>query len=507
MNESDYTLSSPLLATSGLARPLLALTVVWHIDQSRIGEQHIGGIGIQTLQVSRFQPSFSRPLGDSLPLGHRSISRDPVIIERDDEDAIRITPASSRMVVELNGVEIGAATTLSYAQVESGAILGLGRSILVCIHWMRCLPKENTILGMQGVGEAAIRARERIAQVAASDLPVLLLGETGTGKEVAAQAIHAMSKRSAASLVSVNMAALNESLAAGELFGAAKGAYTGAIATRQGLFAQAEGGTLFLDEIGNTPTSVQPLLLRVLESGEYRPLGAHVDRRANVRLIAATDQNVYSPAFNQPLLRRLEGFLIQLPPLRARREDIGVLIVHLTDQRVLAGGAPIGLPIAFIGACANYDWPGNIRQLAHVLKRAMLALTHGETPVFDELVDPPGATAPGSAATAVASPGAPTRRRRPLVLSENDTIDALETNGWYIQAAAQQLGISRPSMYKLIEANPQIRRADQIAPDEVRQAFHASGGTLERCASLLKTPSEALRRRLSLLDLVPRSQP
>ncbi len=507
MNESEYTLSSPLFAAPGSARPLLALTIVWHIDQSRIGEQHIGGAGVQTLELSRFQPLFCRPLGNTTALGHRAISRDPVRIERDNDDAVHITPPGSRMVVELNGVEIDAAATLSYAQIESGAILGLGRSILVCIHWMRCLPKENTVCGMHGVGEAAVRARERIAQVAASDLPVLLLGETGTGKEVAARAIHALSKRAAASLVSVNMAALNESLAAAELFGAAKGAYTGASSTRNGLFAQAEGGTLFLDEIGNTPSSVQPLLLRVLETGDYRPLGGHLDLHANVRLITATDQDVYSPVFNQPLLRRLEGFLIQLPPLRARREDIGVLIVHLLGENAVADGAPIGLSIAFISACANYAWPGNVRQLAHVLKRAVLAQAHGETPVFDELVDAPAGTATAGAAPTTGTPAASPQRRRLVALSEQDTIDALESNDWYIQAAAQQLGISRPSMYKLIAANRQIRRAELIAPDEVRQAFHASGGTLERCASLLKTPSEALRRRLSSLGLGLNSPP
>ncbi len=502
MNESEHTLSSPLFAAPGLGRPLLVLTVIWHTDQTRIGQQCIGGTGPQDLALSRFAPAFCHPLGDATPLGHRALSRDPVRIERNAEDAVCITPPDSRMVVELNGVEIDRATSLSTAQVEAGAVLGLGRSILLCLHWMRCLPKPNTLGAMHGVGEAAVRARDQIAQVAASALPVLLLGETGSGKEVAARAIHALSKRSGASLVSVNMAALNESLAAAELFGAVKGAYTGAMASRKGLFAQAEGGTLFLDEIGNTPTSVQPLLLRVLETGDYRPLGAHADQHANARLITATDQDIYSPVFNQPLLRRLEGFLIRLPPLRARREDIGVLMLHLLDAH--ADGAPIGLSLAFISACANYDWPGNIRQLAHVLKRAVLAQSHGETPVFAQLVDTPGMRP--SAATTTETPP-PVQRRRPLALSEQDTIDALESNGWYIQAAAQQLGISRPSMYKLIAAHPHIRRADQIAPDELRQALDASGGALARCASLLKTPSEALRRRMNALGLVPDTPP
>ncbi|MFS2021638.1 sigma 54-interacting transcriptional regulator, partial [Massilia sp. CT11-108] len=141
---------------------------------------------------------------------------------------------------------------------------------------------------------------------------------------------------------------------------AARGAYTGA-QERRGLFAEADGGTLFLDEIGNAPASVQPMLLRVLEGGDYRPLGASQDRKTTARLIAATDQDLDAAAFNQALLRRLEGFALQLPPLRARREDIGVLIVHLLQ----AHGAQPVLPLELVVEIACYDWPGNIRQLGH----------------------------------------------------------------------------------------------------------------------------------------------
>jgi two-component system nitrogen regulation response regulator GlnG len=232
---------------------------------------------------------------------------------------------------------------------------------------------------------------------------------------------------------------------------------------------------------------------------------------ADVRLIAATDQDVYAPAFNQPLLRRLEGFLVRLPPLRARREDIGALIAHFLDGNDVARTAGLQLPYEFVSACANYAWPGNIRQLAHVMARAVLALAHGQVPLLHELADMPRSSSSASAepareAAAEVPAAAQHQRKRLADVSEQDALDAMENNGWYIQAAAQQLGISRPSMYKLIEANSQIRRAEQIAPDDILQAYRASGGALEKCASLLKTPSEALRRRLGALGLSAHNQ-
>jgi two-component system nitrogen regulation response regulator GlnG len=128
------------------------------------------------------------------------------------------------------------------------------------------------------------------------------------------------------------------------------------------------------------------MLLRVLESGQYRPVGSDTDRRSGARVIAATDQDLYNDGFNQALLRRLESFVITLPALRARREDIGVLIVHFLQTAPDSGGPQPELPFAFVSACANAQWPGNVRQLAHVLRRALLALQAGQLPTFDTLV-------------------------------------------------------------------------------------------------------------------------
>lgn len=503
MNNSDLTLTSPLAATAQADGPLLAFTIAWHPDLARIGEQFIATDS--ALELSRFLPLFRKPEKDGLGLGYGGISREPLRIVQDDADGVTIPPPSSRMVVELNGCEICEAAYLSKEQIDAGAILSLGREVLLCLHWMRCLPKHNPVDGLLGVSQAAIKTRDLIQQVAATDATVLLLGETGTGKEVAARGIHALSKRAAAPLVSVNMAALNESLAAADLFGASRGAYTGAQTARAGLFAEAQDATLFLDEVGNTPATIQPMLLRVLETGDYRPLGAQRDSRSNARLIAATDQDLYGGGFNQALLRRLESFIIHIPPLRTRREDIGLLIVHLLQSSTLANSADLRIPPALAAQLIMYDWPGNIRQLAHVVKRILLVLHSGETPDFRGLVDIQTARITTSASNNAASQ-APTAntmqpRKKLADLCETDVMVAMEKNDWYIQGAAQALGVSRPSMYKLLASHSQIRRAEQIAKEEIRQALAQCGGDVEDCAARLKTPTEALRRHLRVLGI------
>ena len=494
MNDFDLTLTSPLPSAGDAGVPLLALTIVWHPDVSRIGAQFIDGTPEGAVALSRFMPAFAHPGAMGLPLGHAGISRQPLLLTRDGRGGVDIVVPATAMVVELNGRTIAGTVELHAAQMAQGQILTLGRAVVLCLHWMDRLPARNPVPGLVGVGSAAIAVREQIRIVAPTAVPVLLLGETGTGKEIAARAIHALGRRADAALVTVNMAALNESLAAADLFGAVKGAYTGAQSQRDGLFAQADGATLFLDEIGNAPASVQPMLLRVLEDGDYRPLGAVQDRHTSARLIAATDQDLDAAGFNQALLRRLEGFVIQLPPLRARREDIGVLMLHMLRE----AGAGTALPVALVADMAAYDWPGNVRQLANALKRAVLLVQGGATPSLDQLVrrGAPGPAAPDAAPPdrGAAPAGLPVRRK-PASVSAVEVLDAMERHAWTIQAAASALGVSRPSLYKLLENHPEIRRAETIPDAELERAMAAAGGDVALGATLLKTPMEALRRR------------
>ncbi len=499
MTYSDFTLTSPLSDLEGAGAPLLAATIVWHPDRSRIGEQFVGGAGGDSIELNRFLPLFMRPGGAGLPLGHGGISRQPLRLVRGADDGVTVTLPASSMVVEVAGRAVSGAVHFSAAQIAAGQILTLGRAVVLCLHWMHRLPIPNAVPGLAGVGSAAIGVREQIHMVARTRLPVLLLGETGTGKEIAARAIHALCRRADAPLVAVNMAALGEASAAAELFGAVAGAYQGVQAERAGLFALADGGSLFLDEVGNAPAAVQPMLLRAIEGGDYRPVGAAQDRHSSARVLAASDQDLDRASFNQALLHRLEGFVIRMPPLRERREDIGVLIVDLLAQQ----GFDAELPAALVAELAAWDWPGNVRELSHVLQRAALMLGEGTAPSLAQLVR--GARPQAEAPEKEAAPGLEARddgaapRRRPSALSDQDVLAAMAGNDWNIQAAAQALGISRPSLYKLLEDHPDIRRPETIPENDIARAMDECAGDVERCAALLRTPAEALRRRWRLL--------
>jgi len=244
----------------------------------------------------------------------------------------------------------------------------------------------STILG----SSSAIRAvRERIQRVADAPAPVIILGETGTGKGLVARALHADSQRAGRAFVSLNCAAVPEQLLESELFGYVKGAFTGATTDRAGLFAEADGGSLFLDEIGEMPPSLQAKLLHVLESGTVRPVGAAKQIEVDVRIIAATHRNlgraVRSGTFREDLLYRLDVVSIVLPPLRDRRDDIPALLEHfLAEARRKYPHSPVaGLSAAALAQLKDYRWPGNVRELAHTVEKLVLLGRSAEIGVDD----------------------------------------------------------------------------------------------------------------------------
>jgi len=228
----------------------------------------------------------------------------------------------------------------------------------------------------------------QVAKVAPSDSTVLVLGETGTGKELIARAIHKRSKRSARAFITVNCAAIPASLIASELFGHEKGAFTGAMQRRLGRFELADGGTLFLDEIGDLPTETQIALLRVLQEGEIERVGGSQSISINVRVLAATNRDLKAAmaagAFRQDLFYRLNVFPIQVPPLRERIDDIPLLVTYLIERYAKKAGKKIrNIQKETLELFQAYDWPGNIRELQNVIQRAIV-LCESETFSVDE---------------------------------------------------------------------------------------------------------------------------
>ena len=217
----------------------------------------------------------------------------------------------------------------------------------------------------------------KIEQIAASDTTVLVLGETGTGKELVARAIHNMSLRKDRALVKINCAALPPTLIESELFGHEKGAFTGAQARQLGRFEIADGATLFLDEIGDLPLELQPKLLRVLQDGEFERLGSSRTIKVDVRVIAATnrhmEEEVRRGRFREDLWYRLNIFPITVPPLRERKVDISLLVDSLVDKIPKDWASPLkAIPATVMELLQNYHWPGNIRELENVLERAVI---------------------------------------------------------------------------------------------------------------------------------------
>jgi len=348
---------------------------------------------------------------------------------------------------------------------------------------------------------------------------VLILGESGTGKELVAQEIHAGSSRARRPLCTVNMAALTESIAATELFGCVRGAFTGADAARRGLWAEADGATLFMDEVGDTPALVQPMLLRAVETGQYRAVGSSRVEHADVRLIAATDRSLQERGFNVPLLRRLEAFVIRMPPLRDRREDIGALLRREFAETGDAASWLGDVPPDLIRALCLHDWPGNVRQLRHAVRRLVLAAQDRQWLSVEELLSLPPSSSAARAADPLPAEPAPTPAtgdgpqdpqedpprtgwRLPSSVTPDELLTALEQQAWSLRATATSLGISRSSLYTLIDRHPLIRWPDDIAGDEIAAAVtEAPAGDMAALASNLRTPREALRRRLVSLGI------
>ena len=316
-----------------------------------------------------------------------------------------------------------------------------------------------------GQSQPMRRALARVAQVAPTTAAVLLLGETGTGKELVARALHQRSPRSGRAFVRVNCAAIPATLIESELFGHEKGAFTGAIAARAGRFEAAHGGTLFLDEIGELSVDLQAKLLRVLQDGTFNRLGSTRTQQVDVRVVAATNRDLERAMaeglFREDLYYRLSVFPIRLPPLRERREDIRLLAWFIINRRQAKLGRHIeDIPRRVMRALEEYDWPGNVRELENVIERAMI-LSAGPTLHVEAPADAAGVPRP-----AAAHQPAPAPRRLDDV--ERDHIRSiLERCGWRVNGtgnAAEVLGLHpntlRFRMKKLGIARPHLGAAD-----------------------------------------------
>jgi len=315
------------------------------------------------------------------------------------------------------------------------------------------IPLSDWRDALSGESDAMRAVRRCVADYGRAEAPVLIGGETGTGKELVARALHAASRRAGGPFVAVNCAALPPELVESELFGTLRGAFTGAVHTRPGLFDAARGGTLLLDEIGELPRGVQAKLLRVLEAGSYRPLGATRETQSEARILAATNRDLArlcaSGEFRPDLYYRVAVLRIELPPLRERRGDIPGLVARFVAR---AGARPRALAPAALAQLLAHAWPGNVRELRSVVERALLREGDGEL-----------------AAVELEAPPAPLRGEEPPRPGAAESVRVLLAHHGRLAAAAAALGVSPRTLQRRLRAGGLSARTLR------REWLHATG--------------------------------
>ena len=500
------------------------LTILWHPDIERVGERvALTGLAAgRAHEVARLTPELTppgRPI--SRPLGDSRLSRTPIRLVP-APGGLRIERAGSRTPVEIDGATLDEVHEVDTETLDRGVVVVLGHQVVLLLHRLDpVLPPDLPRHGLVGDSPGIVRLRRDIGRVADLPVSVLLRGETGTGKELVARALHDAGPRRDGPFVAVNMAAIPSTLAAAELFGAEKGAFTGADHKRAGPLRRAHGGTLVLDEIGEAPIEVQALLLRALESGEVQGVGANQPTAVDVRVVSATDLDLEAAigdqGFRAPLLYRLAGFTMHLPPMRERREDFGRLFRHFLETELEAIGetfrlAPTDRPWLsgrLIARLARHPWPGNVRQLQNTVRQLVIANRGNDrVTILDPLEDLLDDTAPTAVSDPEVADGRRSTRPRPAArlrkpsdIREDELVEALARHHYQIQATADALGIPRGSLYGLIDKSPRVRKASDLGADEIADAIETHGGSIQAAAVALCVSEQALRRRMGQLGM------
>ncbi len=506
---------------------LPALTVLYHPDPARVGDiaSLSDVLAGHSVLLSRLAPGFGQPGQlDLAPLGDRFLSRSPIRFSPTGEDGIvRLDLGEGRIPVVADGVALSGPLDFPARALERGVVLELSNRVVLLLHLTSDAPPHPPdLFGLVGASEAMARVRAAVRSVADLDVPVLLRGETGTGKELVARAVHQASRRRGGPFVSVNMGAIPATLAASELFGAAKGAFTGSVREQLGYFQRAEGGTLFLDEIGETPPEIQVMLLRALETGEVQRVGGQDPQRANVRLVAATDADleraVSEERFRGPLLHRLSGYEVQIPPLRERREDFGRLMFHFLREELRAVGQEARLqrdgepwlPVSIVARLVRHPWPGNIRQLHNAVRELVIHSRAADTaqvgPQVERMLREVSNAAPAAELEETAKPvlrqrSQPGTYRSPSEVTQEELLEALRANDWEVKGAAESLGISRPALYLVLRKFPGIRTARDLSRAEILECRERHGADLDAMARELEVSRKGLQQRLKEIGL------
>lgn len=496
------------IVSSGTPRPQIALTVVFHPRTERIGARaSLAFESNEVFTLGRYAPLFEG-CDIASPLDDPYVSRQALLL-KPEGTGLRVCRPQAASRCRMASGDLFDEVYLDESELRIGVPLLLAHSVVLLLRLEDGGPPGQSSLpdcGLVGSGAAVHDLREQILRAARSEQDVLVRGETGTGKELVASAIHALGNRSRQPLVRVNMAAIPPGLAASSLFGSDRGAYTGAARSRQGYFQQAEGGILFLDEIGDTPPDVQPLLLRALQEREIQCVGGKL-LKIDVRVISATDQPLADEregCFRPALRYRLGAVEIAVPPLRERPEDIGLLLLHFLRRAESKENLDV-LSLASVTEAdsvarwANlfyaflcYDWPGNVRELGNYATQVVLA--SGRRATLPAPVTAAFSTAEYTARSRADS-GEVTVRRLGDV-DDEEFARVMDECRYEVAAVAQVLGVSRQSVYRRINGSPDFRLVCDVSAGEIRRVIGQCAGDVRAAADALSVSETALRARL-----------
>ena len=525
-----------------------SFVVVFHPDTRRIGAQALVPLDVSPLRFGRYVPEFAGRGAAPAPLEDPHVSRRAAALAREDS-GWRLQRGSARSRLRVDGQEFEDSRCFSADELRAGLSLTLGNRVVLFVRLQArqsgeqgaladAAPedtaladevladealtdealidealvdkeREPALRALLGISPAMRELRAALRRIARLPDDVLLIGPTGAGKELVARALHACSPLRRGPWVPVNMAAMPVELAAASLFGARRGAYTGAQTHRQGYFQQARNGVLFLDEVGDTPEALQPQLLRALQEREIQVLGGAVER-VNLRVVAATERE--PETLRSALRHRLGTQELRLPALVERREDLGLLLRAIFAEYAArdgrrwaikdASGAELARWVRLVELFLAYAWPGNVREL-----RAVIAQIHAASPaglsvpasVLKRLQ--PGHELAPAQLLAPASDGGARAVREPAPASLAHMSDAAFEAAWReahceVTRMARKLAVSRAAIYRRVKSSPSCRLANDVPLEELLATLDECRGDLASTARQLGISRRALAARL-----------
>jgi len=492
-------------------RQELLLTIVFHPDTARIGETSVickQPTGKHSV-IGRNSPEFGHSGSSARPIDDRYISRAALEL-RHVRGAIVLRRGLSSSRANIGSSELIDEVQLSDEKLCAGVPIVLGGRVVLMLrradYFSSRVPQELADDTLRGSSAYMQKLREQILRLASTNLDLLIRGETGTGKELVAQAVHCACSGASGNMISVNMAAIPASLAPGILFGTARGAFSGANKSTTGYFEQAEGGTLFLDEIGDTPPEIQAQLLRALQQREIQCVGGPL-RKVNLRVVSATDAPLEEEScnFKAALRHRLGESEISLLPLRQHPEDIGELAfsflarcLHAQHrENLLPSGESEASEVArwaeLFYQFVCYSWPGNIRELGNFAQQVAVA-SDTNLIIPDIVIDRLSGSESVAYSSSVMSPEPSAKGT--AYLSEQDFITQFEAAEFEVARAAREIGISRQAVYRRISGIPSLYLASELPIEKIEAAIQRCAGDISRAAAQLRVSRTALRARI-----------